>query len=68
MNNWEDILHHIYLQPTFIQSNFARENAKVVCALASLGLISTKEGPQEFGKVWRVTPFGLEILKDFGKL
>lgn len=48
-------LHKAYLSPFSLQSNFARENAQTVAALASMGLISTKVSENTFGTLWRCT-------------
>lgn len=51
------------------QSNFARENAVEVAALASLGRITTRKGDTEvFGNVWRITSDGLLRLTEKGLL
>lgn len=51
------------------QSNFARENAVEVAALASLGRITTmKDATEVFRNVWRVTLEGLLKLTKKGLL
>lgn len=50
-----DVLHRAYIAPFSLQSNFARENAQTVAALASMGLISTKISENSFGTLWRCT-------------
>ena len=51
------------------QSNFARENAVEVAALASLGRITTRKDTTEvFGNVWRITSEGLLKLTEKGLL
>ena len=64
------VLKDIYLRGgVTIQSNFARENAVVVAALASLGWITTsEEGNVSFGNVWRVSLVGLLKLTEKRKL
>lgn len=59
-----NVLLELYLHPSTVQSNFARENAQEVAALASLGMISTSEGRRAFGRTWRVTADGYELLKE----
>ena len=54
-----EVLHKAYLTGFTLQSNFALENAQIVGALASMGLISTKEGGAIFGNTWRATFAGL---------
>ena len=63
-------LKDIYLRGgVTTQSNFARENAVEVAALASLGRITTrKEAPEIFGNVWRITFEGLLKLTEKGLL
>lgn len=61
------VLKEIYLRGgVTIQSNFARDHAQIVGALASMGLISTKEGDSTFGKTWRPTFSGLLKLTEKG--
>lgn len=62
------VLKDIYLRGgVSLQSNFARENALEVAALASLGRISTREsGTGIFGNIWRVTFDGLLKLTEKG--
>lgn len=51
------------------QSNFARENAVEVAALASLGRITTmKDATEVFRNVWRITLEGLLKLTKKGLL
>lgn len=54
-----EVLRKAYLGGFSLQSNFAREHDQLVGALASMGLISTKEGENAYGKVWRTTFAGL---------
>jgi len=61
-------LREAYRDPYKTQSNFAREFAQEVGALASMGLITTAEAPGQFGKKWRITGIGLEHLKKGGLL
>lgn len=65
---FDRVLKEIYLRGgVTIQSNFARDNAPVVAALASLGRISTRDsGAGTFGNVWRVTFDGLLKLTEKG--
>jgi hypothetical protein len=50
------------------QSNFAREFAQEVGALASMGFITTTDAPGVYGNTWRITGTGLEILQKGGLL
>lgn len=61
-------LHSIYLAPRTVQSDFARENAQQLGSLASQGCISTKEGRNTYGRLWRITPPGLQQLIAHGLL
>ena len=60
------VLLHSYLSPFKVQSDFARQYAQEVACLASLGFISTLEGPQQYGRKWRVTGIGLDKLRNLG--
>jgi hypothetical protein len=51
--------HHA---PRSVQSNWARENAQLVAAAASLGFITTIH-QAAFGRSWRVTTAGLELVE-----
>ena len=67
MDNLLSVLKAVYLRGGIsLQSNFARENARVVGTLASLGYISTSEGDGTFGNTWRVTFVGLLKLTEKG--
>lgn len=63
-----DTLHTLYLAPRTVQSDFARERAQEVGALASQGLITTKEGKDTYGRLWRITPPGQNQLIAHGYL
>jgi hypothetical protein len=56
------ILHEIYLRPKAVSANFSREKASSIAALASSGYISTKEARYVYGRLWRVTALGYELL------
>lgn len=45
-----------------LQSQFFRDNPKVVALAASLGFITSVEPSGNFGGVWRITPSGCSIL------
>ena len=62
------VLLAAYISPFKLQSDFAREFSQEVACLACLGLISTQEAPQQFGRKWRVTGVGLEKLRKLGVL
>jgi hypothetical protein len=67
MDNLLSVLKAVYLRGgVTLQSNFARENAKVVGALASLGYLSTKEEADTFSNTWRPTFAGLLKLTEKG--
>lgn len=44
------------------KSDFARSAANYVAAAASMDLITTRLGPNRFGRAWRPTPKGLRVL------
>jgi hypothetical protein len=59
-----EILHQVYLRLPTVQSNFSREFAQEIAALASLGMITTVEARRDFGRTWRITSEGYELLKE----
>lgn len=63
-----DVLLAAFISPFKIQSDFARLYAQEVAALACQGFISTQEGPQQFGRKWRITGIGLDRLRKLGAL
>ena len=63
-----DTLHALYLAPRTVQSDFARERAEDIGALASQGLITTKDGKDTYGRLWRITPPGQHQLIAHGLL
>lgn len=64
----KEVLHKTFMFPFKLQSDFARDNAQEVAALASMGYISTYEGPMQFGNKWRVTGIGLDKLRKLGAM
>ena len=62
------LLAAIYKSPLKLQSNYARYRAGSIGMLASLGFISTVEGPGQYGNKWRITGTGVELLKNLGAL
>lgn len=57
------VLHEVWLQGGIsTQSNIARQYSQVVAMAACRGLITTVVGKDLYGKVWRVTPAGIEIV------
>lgn len=67
-NSFNQILFKAYLQGISLQSNTAREFDQEIAALASLGLITTKEAPHQYGRIWRITEEGLGLLREEGLL
>lgn len=63
-----EVLHRVYRKGLPLQSDFARTNAQEIAALASLGLITTREAPHQYGRTWRITGEGLAFLKEEGCL
>ena len=61
-------LQTIYLAPRTVQSDFAREHAQSIAALASQGFVSTKEARNAYGRLWRITPPGQQQLIAHGLL
>jgi len=62
------VLQKAYLQPFKLQSDFAREYAQEVAALACMGYLTTLESPTEYGRKWRVTGIGIDKLRKLGLL
>ena len=63
-----DTLYALFLAPRTVQSDFARQHAAEVASLASQGLITTKEAPDCYGRLWRITPVGQNSLISYGRL
>lgn len=63
-----EVLKQAFLFPFKLQSDYARDNALYVGALASAGYISTHMGPGQYGNKWRVTGIGMEKLQKLGML
>lgn len=64
----KEVLKRAYLFPFKLQSDYARENALEIAALASSGYISSVTGPGQFGNKWRVTGIAIEKLRELGEL
>lgn len=58
-----DVLTRAYDSPFSIKSNFAREEADVVAAAASLGMLTTILPSGVATREWRVTTTGLTFIK-----
>jgi len=67
-NAINQILHRVYRSGLSLQSEVARQFDQEVAALASLGLITTKEAPHSYGRIWRITEEGLGLLREEGFL
>jgi hypothetical protein len=63
-----DTLYALYLAPRTVQSDFARQWAEQLAALASQSLITTKEAKDTYGRLWRITPVGQNQLIAHGLL
>lgn len=50
--------------PVKLKSDYARANADIVAAAASLQLATTKLGPGTFGRTWLITSKGLTWLAE----
>ena len=61
-NNISVVLKRAWLIGFRTKSNFAREFADEVAIAASLGLISTKIGKDQFDKTWHITRKGMDYL------
>lgn len=64
----KEVLKRTFLFPYKLQSDYARDNAQEVAALASTGFISTATAPSQFGNKWRITGIGIEKLRQLGML
>jgi len=67
-SSFNQILLTAYRQGISLQSNIAREFDQEIAALASLGLITTKDAPHSYGRIWRITEEGLGLLREEGYL
>ena len=56
------------MQGLHLQSNVARTFDREIAALACLGLVTTREAPHQYGRIWRITEEGLGLLRDEGYL
>lgn len=56
------VLKRAWLVGFRTKSNFAREFADEIAIAASLGLISTKIGKDQFDKTWHITRKGMDYL------
>lgn len=63
-----EVLLWAYCSPFKIQSDYARAHAQEVACLACLGMLSTQDGPSQYGRKWRITGIGLEELRKLGIL
>lgn len=66
--SFNEILLRAYRHGLPLQSNVSRAFDQEVAALASLGLITTKEAPHTYGRIWRITEEGLGLLREEGYL
>ena len=55
------MLFRIWDCPTTTKSTLAKEAADEIAVLACEGLITTKQ-PGGYGRVWRLTPLGAEVI------
>lgn len=67
-STFNEILYKAYLQGIHLQSNVARQFDQEIASMASLGLITTKEAPHTYGRIWRITEEGLGLLREEGYL
>jgi hypothetical protein len=61
-------LYRAYQLPFSVSSDFSRYRSQEVAALASMGLLSTRIAPKEYGRMWRITEDGIETLRLEGYL
>lgn len=67
-NHFNEILLKVYRSGLSLQSNYTRQFDQEIAAMASMGLITTKDAPHTFGRVWRITEEGLRLLREEGYL
>lgn len=58
-----EVLYRTFTSPFSVSSDFSRYKAQEIAALASLGLITTKVGKHQYGRIWRITEEGIETLR-----
>lgn len=58
----DQVVRKAWLEGFRTKSNFARLRANEVAIAASLGLITTKIGKEQFDKTWHITRKGLSLL------
>jgi hypothetical protein len=65
---FNEILHRVYKDGLSLQSDYSRRYDQEIAAMASLGLITTKIAPHQYGRIWRITEEGLGLLREEGYL
>lgn len=60
----DEVLRRAWLTGFKTKSNFARLRANEIAIAASLGMISTKIGKEQFDRTWHITRKGLSLLGD----
>lgn len=58
------LLDRVWREKVSVKSNYARENAEVVAAAASLHMLTTKTGVSTFANEWQITQQGLSWLME----
>lgn len=60
------VLHRAWSSPFTTRSDFARTNPEAVAMAACLGLITVKHHQtlNEWGKTWRISAHGLQLLEN----
>jgi len=56
------VVERAWMSPFMTKSDYARDNADLVAAAASGGLITTLVSSADHGRRWRPTPEGLQLL------
>jgi hypothetical protein len=57
-------LRHIWITGTLrVQSDYARHHGAEIAMVASLGLITTRETKERYGRDWRLTAKGIRVLE-----
>lgn len=62
MVHLDEVVRKAWLEGFRTKSNFARLRANEIAVAASLGLITTKIGKEQFDKTWHITRKGLSLL------
>lgn len=57
------VLRRAWEAPFTTRSDFARAHMELVAIAACLGLITVRHAPDTWGRTWRITATGLQLLE-----